>query len=57
MATRYAGYMNSERLNTLREGIIKEIHDNGKFNRYVVVDNLTTGRQNKWGDCRQCQNY
>jgi hypothetical protein len=34
----------------LREGIIKEIHDNGKFNRYVIVDNLTTGRQNKWGD-------
>lgn len=34
----------------LREGIIKEIHDSGKFNRYVIVDNLTTGRQNKWGD-------
>ena len=34
----------------LREGIIKEIHDNGEFNRYVIVDNLTTGRQNKWGD-------
>lgn len=34
----------------LREGIIKEIHDNGKFNRYVIVDNLTTGRQNKWND-------
>ena len=34
----------------LRKGIIKEIHDNGKFNRYVIVDNLTTGRQNKWGD-------
>ena len=34
----------------LREGIIKEIHDNGKLNRYVIVDNLTTGRQNKWGD-------
>lgn len=34
----------------LREGIIKEIHDNGRFNRYVVVDNLTTGRQNKWND-------
>lgn len=34
----------------LREGAIKEIHDNGKFNRYVIVDNLTTGRQNKWGD-------
>lgn len=34
----------------LREGVIKEIHDNGKFNRYVIVDNLTTGRQNKWGD-------
>jgi hypothetical protein len=34
----------------LREGIIKEIHDNGNFNRYVIVDNLTTGRQNKWGD-------
>ncbi len=35
---------------TLREGIIKEIHDNGRYNRYVIVDNLTTGRQNKWGD-------
>lgn len=34
----------------LREGIIKEIHDNGSFDRYVTVDNLTTGRQNKWGD-------
>ena len=34
----------------LREGIIKEIHDNGRFDRYVIVDNLTTGRQNKWGD-------
>lgn len=34
----------------LREGIIKEIHDNGTYNRYVIVDNLTTGRQNKWGD-------
>ncbi len=34
----------------LREGIIKEIHDNGKYDRYVIVDNLTTGRQNKWGD-------
>lgn len=34
----------------LREGIIKEIHDNDRFNRYVVVDNLTTGRQNKWND-------
>ena len=34
----------------LRKGIIKEIHDNGKFNRYAIVDNLTTGRQNKWGD-------
>lgn len=34
----------------LREGIIKEIHDNGSFDRYVIVDNLTTGRQNKWGD-------
>jgi len=34
----------------LREGIIKEIHDNGRYNRYVIVDNLTTGRQNKWGD-------
>ena len=34
----------------LREGIIKEIHDNGRFNRFVVVDNLTTGRQNKWND-------
>lgn len=34
----------------LREGIIKEIHDDGRFNRYVIVDNLTTGRQNKWGD-------
>jgi hypothetical protein len=34
----------------LREGVIKEIHDNGQYNRYVIVDNLTTGRQNKWGD-------
>ena len=34
----------------LREGIIKEIHDGGGFNRYVIVDNLTTGRQNKWND-------
>lgn len=34
----------------LREGIIKEIHDGGQFNRYVIVDNLTTGRQNKWND-------
>lgn len=34
----------------LREGVIKEIHDNGKYDRYVIVDNLTTGRQNKWGD-------
>lgn len=34
----------------LREGIIKEIHDGDKFNRYVIVDNLTTGRQNKWND-------
>jgi len=34
----------------LREGIIKEIHDGGRLDRYVVVDNLTTGRQNKWGD-------
>jgi len=35
---------------TLREGIVKEIHNNDKFNRYVIVDNLTTGRQNKWND-------
>ncbi len=34
----------------LREGIIKEIHNNGQFDRYVIVDNLTTGRQNKWND-------
>ncbi len=34
----------------LREGVIKEIHDNGRYNRFVIVDNLTTGRQNKWGD-------
>lgn len=34
----------------LREGVIKEIHDNGRYDRYVIVDNLTTGRQNKWGD-------
>lgn len=34
----------------LREGIIKEIHDGGRYDRYVIVDNLTTGRQNKWGD-------
>ncbi|MGH9923756.1 MAG: hypothetical protein ACRD5B_00095 [Nitrososphaeraceae archaeon] len=34
----------------LREGIIKEIHDSGRFDRHVIVDNLTTGRQNKWGD-------
>jgi hypothetical protein len=35
---------------SLREGIIKEIHYKDRFNRYVVVDNLTTGRQNKWND-------
>lgn len=35
---------------TLREGIVKEIHNNDRFNRYVLVDNLTTGRQNKWHD-------
>ena len=35
---------------TLREGVIKEIHDNGRFNRNVLVENLTTGRQNKWND-------
>lgn len=34
----------------LREGIIKEIHNGDRFNRYVIVDNLTTGRQNKWND-------
>jgi len=34
----------------LREGVIKEVHDNGRYDRYVIVDNLTTGRQNKWGD-------
>jgi len=34
----------------LREGIIKEVHDNGRYDRHVIVDNLTTGRQNKWGD-------
>jgi len=34
----------------LREGIIKEIHNGGQFNRYVIVDNLITGRQNKWND-------
>jgi len=34
----------------LREGIIKEIHNEGQFNRYVIVDNLTTGRHNKWND-------
>lgn len=34
----------------LREGIIKEIHNNDRYDRYVIVDNLTTGRQNKWGD-------
>ncbi len=34
----------------LREGVIKEIHDNGRYDRYVIVGNLTTGRQNKWGD-------
>lgn len=28
----------------LREGIIKEIHNNGEYERYVIVDNLTTGR-------------
>lgn len=32
----------------LREGIIKEIHDGGQFDRHLIVDNLTTGRQNKW---------
>lgn len=34
----------------LRVGVVKEIHNNGQFSRYVVVDNLTTGRQNKWND-------
>lgn len=34
----------------LREGIIKEIHNDDRLSRYVVVDNLTTGRQNKWND-------
>ena len=34
----------------LREGIVKEIHDGGQFDRHVIVDNLTTGRQNKWHD-------
>ncbi len=34
----------------LREGVIKEIHDGGQYDRHVIVDNLTTGRQNKWGD-------
>lgn len=34
----------------LREGVIKEIHDSGEFSRYVIVDNLTTRRQNKWND-------
>ncbi len=34
----------------LREGVIKEIHNGGQYDRYVIVDNLTTGRQNKWGD-------
>ena len=34
----------------LREGVIKEIHNNGEFHRHLIVDNLTTGRQNKWND-------
>lgn len=34
----------------LREGIIKEIYNGNQFSRYVIVDNLTTGRQNKWND-------
>lgn len=34
----------------LREGVIKEIHNGGEFDRFVIVDNLTTGRQNKWND-------
>lgn len=34
----------------LREGIIKEIHNDSKYSRYVIVDNITTGRQNKWND-------
>jgi hypothetical protein len=34
--------------NKLREGIIKEIHNNSRYDQYVIVDNLTTGRRNKW---------
>lgn len=34
----------------LREGVIKEIHNGGQSDRFVIVDNLTTGRQNKWKD-------
>ena len=34
----------------LREGIIKEIHNDGPRSHYVLVDNLVTKRENKWND-------
>lgn len=34
----------------LREGVIKEVGGKSDFACYVIVDNLTTGRQNKWND-------
>ncbi|MBC7564750.1 GIY-YIG nuclease family protein [Candidatus Saccharibacteria bacterium] len=43
-------WKNKEIINkTLRVGVIKEIHNN-RLSHYVIVDNLTTGRQNKWND-------
>lgn len=30
----------------LREGIIKEIHNCGQFNRYVIVENITVIKAN-----------
>ncbi len=34
----------------LRTGIILELHPEGKYGRYLIVDNLTTKRKNKWGE-------
>lgn len=34
----------------LREGIVKEVGGKSDFASYVIVNNLTTGRQNKWND-------
>lgn len=36
--------------NNLRTGIILEIYNENRNNRYVIVDNLITKRQNKWHD-------